>query len=74
MHCHNKQFRFMKNILSFGVLIILLVWGNASWAASISGTRLVCTGSTTTLSIDTTGGAWSSSNAARATVDASTGG
>ncbi len=40
-------------------------------AGTISGTATVCTGATTTLSTTGTGGSWSSSNTARATVNAS---
>jgi len=39
--------------------------------APLTGTGIVCTGQTTTLSTTSTGGTWSSSNAARATVSAS---
>jgi Zn-dependent metalloprotease/uncharacterized protein YjdB len=41
--------------------------------SSITGTASVCPGATTTLSHSDAGGAWSSSNTTRATVDASTG-
>ena len=42
-------------------------------AGTISGGLFVCTGSTTTLTSSVTGGAWSSSNTAVATVNATTG-
>ena len=40
---------------------------------AIRGTNVICTGSTTTLSDSTTGGVWTSSNTAIATVGSSTG-
>jgi trimeric autotransporter adhesin len=41
--------------------------------ANIAGTAAICTGATVTLSNATSGGAWSSSNTARATVGSGTG-
>lgn len=46
------------------------VSGQSATIAAITGTTSVCEGATTTLSNTTTGGVWSSSNTAVATIDA----
>jgi len=52
-----------------GVYTVVTVTGSStSGTSSITGTSHVCVGSTTTLSDSTTGGTWSSSNMAIATV------
>lgn len=54
------------------LLFILLFFGiSSAYATSITGTLSICAGTTTTLSIDTSGGVWSSSNTAAATIDGS---
>lgn len=55
-----------------GCTSITQITVNAATAA-ITGTLSVCVGATTTLSHATPGGIWSSSNAAKATVDSTTG-
>jgi hypothetical protein len=58
---HNNKFeaRYVRAVRSF------------SYPEAIAGTNTVCVGSTTTLSSATTGGTWSSSNGAVATVNSS---
>jgi uncharacterized protein YjdB len=63
----------MKKITSL-LIVLLLLAGTQLSAQTISGHLVVCRGaSRTTLSISTSGGAWSSGDISRATIDASTG-
>jgi trimeric autotransporter adhesin len=63
----------MRNILTF-LAFLLLAAGPSVFAQTISGHLGVCLGaSRTTLSISTSGGAWSSGDVTKATIDAGTG-
>ncbi len=50
---------------------LILTVGSGGWIDSITGPTLVCTGSTITLADLTTGGVWSSTNTAIATIGSS---
>jgi uncharacterized protein YjdB len=62
----------MKNIYTI-IAILCCLCTTPIFAATISGGPKICIGIPLTLSIDTSGGTWSSSNPTTATIDAATG-
>lgn len=62
----------MKKVFLLLSVVFLFVASRSS-AVTVSGTNIVCTGLTTTFTIDTVGGTWSSATPGVATVDPVTG-
>ncbi len=62
----------MKNLFLL-LSVVFLFAASTAKAVTVSGTNIVCTGLTTTFTIDTFGGTWSSATPGVATVDPATG-
>ncbi len=60
-----------KMIVGGLLALVLMVCGQAVTAAPITGITTACVGTTTTLTAPVTGGTWSTSNTALATIGAS---